>query len=182
MLICSHSPFLPFSPKQLLMYSISVDLRILDISYKWNHTVCGRQSLSIFALLLQVCSVHIQPGRWAQKLCSSSSELGDLLLWPLLALISHIFPTSQRPLLLVLWIESQCFLPVFTVLSYSFAEVVVPLGQSIKRNNWFPPNFLDHRTPFSQFFCSSVSQPWHCRHCRLDNSSCWGLSCALQDV
>ena len=39
MLISSHCPFLPpASPWQPLIYFLSVDVLILDISYKWNHT------------------------------------------------------------------------------------------------------------------------------------------------
>ena len=43
--ISSHSPFSPEPSLPALshpnLFSISMDLPVLDISYKWNHTICG---------------------------------------------------------------------------------------------------------------------------------------------
>lgn len=46
--MCSHSPFLPPSCPRKSTCSVSVDLHILDISNKWNHTLCGLLCLAAF--------------------------------------------------------------------------------------------------------------------------------------
>ena len=45
--ITLQSPFFS-SPKHPYIYFVSIDLPILNISYKWNHTECGLLCLSSF--------------------------------------------------------------------------------------------------------------------------------------
>ena len=44
-LISSHSPFSSEpshpAPSHPNLFSVSMDFPVLDISYKWNHTICG---------------------------------------------------------------------------------------------------------------------------------------------
>lgn len=50
-LINSHSPFSPptsSSSRQTLIYILSLDLPILDISSKWNHIIWGHLGLVAF--------------------------------------------------------------------------------------------------------------------------------------
>ena len=52
-LTCCHSPFsAPLSLWQLLICSVPIDLPILNISHKWNHTPCSLVCPTSFTLVL----------------------------------------------------------------------------------------------------------------------------------
>ena len=51
---------MPPSPRQLLIYFVSIDLPILNVSYKWNYTLCSLMTTSF--TLHNALTVHLYCG------------------------------------------------------------------------------------------------------------------------
>ena len=102
--LSDQSPFLPpLSPWQLLICFPSLDLPLLDISCKWNHTICGC-SLSGFSPLLschkiKIISVIAYEGLEVASLRKTVMVLEPILLRKAIGL--SLLEGSSRPPILV---------------------------------------------------------------------------------